>query len=164
MKNIVYLSLGSNVGDRMENIVSLLSLLESSGFINIKQISSFYETSPVGPEQRAFYNIAIKARTDLSAFDLITFIKQAENILGRKKTIRWGPRIIDIDILFFNKEIIVSKNLIVPHKEIQDRKFVLIPLCEIAADIVHPVFKRTVRSILRNKLSILKRQNVIRLK
>jgi 2-amino-4-hydroxy-6-hydroxymethyldihydropteridine diphosphokinase len=160
MKNIIYLGLGSNIGDRMENILSSLSFLQSSEFINIKTLSSFYETSSVGPEQRSFYNAVVKAHTDLSAFDLLTVIKQAEHILGRKKTIKWGPRIIDIDILFFNKKIIATENLIVPHKEIQNRKFVLVPLCEIAGNIIHPVFKQKISSILHSKLLILKHQNV----
>ncbi|MDR3275291.1 MAG: 2-amino-4-hydroxy-6-hydroxymethyldihydropteridine diphosphokinase [Endomicrobium sp.] len=216
MKNSIYLSLGSNVGNRMENITSALSFLQSSGFVNIEKISSFYETSPVGPKQRSFYNIVIKARTNLSPYNLFILIKQAECILGRRKTIKWGPRVIDIDILFFNSRIIKEdikdikssslsvipksfnrnviieqlkvqkkmgtlqrhpvmanigssnfvkkgsnrKNLIIPHIEIQNRLFILIPLCEVAKNFIHPVFKQKISSILYDKSLTLKYQKV----
>ncbi|BAG13679.1 2-amino-4-hydroxy-6-hydroxymethyldihydropteridine diphosphokinase [Endomicrobiia bacterium] len=160
MKNAVYLSLGSNVGDRAENIVSALSFLQSSLFADIKKISSFYETAPIGPKQRSFYNIVIEAQTDLKPDDLLLFIKQAEHILGRRKTIRWGPRVIDIDILLFCRKIINQTGLTVPHKEIQNRLFVLIPLSEIAGDFVHPVLKQKISGILYDKSLTLKCQKV----
>jgi 2-amino-4-hydroxy-6-hydroxymethyldihydropteridine diphosphokinase len=160
MKNSVYLSLGSNVGDRAENIVSALSFLQSSLSVNVEKISSFYETSPVGPKQRSFYNIVIEAQTDLKPGDLLLFIKRMECILGRKKTIKWGPRVIDIDILFFGRKIIDQIGLTVPHKEIQNRLFVLIPLSEIAGDFVHSVLKQKISGILYDKLLTLKRQKV----
>ncbi|OEG70440.1 hypothetical protein ATZ36_17010 [Candidatus Endomicrobiellum trichonymphae] len=160
MKNTVYLSLGSNVGGRTENIVSALSFLQSSLSVNIEKISSFYETSPVGPKQRSFYNIVIEAQTDLKPADLLLFIKQEEHILGRRKTIRYGPRVIDIDILFFDRKIIDQTDLTVPHKEIQNRLFVLIPLSEIAGDFVHPVLKQKISCILYDKSLTLKCQKV----
>jgi 2-amino-4-hydroxy-6-hydroxymethyldihydropteridine diphosphokinase len=160
MKNTVYLSLGSNVGDRAENIVSSLSSLQSSLSVNIEKISSFYETSPVGPKQRSFYNIVIKARTDLKPDKLLLLIKQVEHILGRRKTIRWGPRVVDVDILFFGRKIIDQTGLTVPHKELQNRLFVLIPLSEIASDFVHPVLKQKISGILHDKSLTLKCQKV----
>jgi 2-amino-4-hydroxy-6-hydroxymethyldihydropteridine diphosphokinase len=160
MKNSVYLSLGSNVGDRAENIVSALSFLQSSLSVNIEKISSFYETSPVGPKQKSFYNIVVKVQTDLKPDDLLLFIKQVEYILGRRKTIKWGPRVIDIDILFFCRKIIDQAGLTVPHKEIQNRLFVLIPLSEIAGDFVHSVLKQKISDILYDKLLTLKCQKV----
>ncbi|MCA6071072.1 MAG: 2-amino-4-hydroxy-6-hydroxymethyldihydropteridine diphosphokinase [Endomicrobium sp.] len=160
MKNTIYLGLGSNVGDRAENIISALSLLQSSLFVNVKKISSFYATSPIGPKQRGFYNIVIKAQTDLSPNDLLSLIKQSEHILGRVKTVKWGPRIIDIDILFFGKKNINNSNLIIPHKEIQNRLFVLAPLSEIAINFIHPGLKRKIIDILCSKSLILKNQNV----
>jgi len=163
----VYLSLGSNVGNRVENIVFALSFLQSSGFVNIKRISSFYETSPVGPKQKNFCNIAVKAQTDLTPSELLLFIKHIERVSGRKKTVKWGPRVIDIDILFFGREIIdvqataeAKFGLVIPHVEIQNRLFVLVPLCEIAADFVHPVFKRKISDIARDKSLTLKCQKV----
>jgi 2-amino-4-hydroxy-6-hydroxymethyldihydropteridine diphosphokinase len=160
MKNSVYLSLGSNVGDRAENIVSALSFLQSNLSVDVEKISSFYETSSVGPKQRSFYNIVIEAQTDLKLDDLLLFIKRVEYILGRRNTIKWGPRIIDIDILFFGRKIIDQTGLTVPHKEMQNRLFVLIPLSEIAGDFVHPVLKRKISSILCDKLLTLKCQKV----
>jgi 2-amino-4-hydroxy-6-hydroxymethyldihydropteridine diphosphokinase len=160
MKNSVYLSLGSNVGDRAENIVSALSFLQSSLSVNIEKISSFYETSPVGPKQRSFYNVVIEVRTDLTPDDLLLFVKQVEYILGRRKTVKWGPRVIDVDILFFGRKIIDQTGLTVPHKEIQNRLFVLIPLSEIAGDFVHSVLKQKISDILCDKLLTLKCQKV----
>jgi 2-amino-4-hydroxy-6-hydroxymethyldihydropteridine diphosphokinase len=161
MKNtIIYLSLGSNIGNRAGNMVSALSFLQSSLFIDIKNISSFYETSPVGRAQRNFYNIAIKAKTNLTPKGLLLLIKQAESILGRKKTIKWGPRVIDIDILFFGKEVINYANLTVPHKDIQNRLFVLVPLREIAGNFTHPVLKQNINDILLDQTSPLKCQKI----
>jgi 2-amino-4-hydroxy-6-hydroxymethyldihydropteridine diphosphokinase len=161
MKNTIYLSLGSNIGNRAGNMVSALSFLQSSLFIDIKNISSFYETSPIGRAQRNFYNIAIKAKTSLTPKDLLLLIKQAESILGRKKTIKWGPRVIDIDILFFGKEVINYANLLtVPHRDIQNRLFVLVPLREIASNFTHPVLKRNINDILLDQISTLKYQKI----
>ncbi|MDR1696171.1 MAG: 2-amino-4-hydroxy-6-hydroxymethyldihydropteridine diphosphokinase [Endomicrobium sp.] len=105
MKNLIYLGLGSNIGNRAENIISALSFLQSSGFVKINKISNFYETSPVGPKQRDFYNIAAKAKTSLKPHDLLFLVKKAEEILGRKPSKRLAKRLIDIDILFYNDEI-----------------------------------------------------------
>ncbi|MDR3275543.1 MAG: 2-amino-4-hydroxy-6-hydroxymethyldihydropteridine diphosphokinase [Endomicrobium sp.] len=160
MKNAVYLSLGSNISNREENIVLALTVLQSSGFASIKKISSFYNTSPIGPKQRSFCNIAIKAQTNLNPEKLLLFIKHIEYILGRINTIKWGPRIIDIDILFFGNQVISSSFLTVPHKEIQNRLFVLVPLCEISGNFIHPVLKRKIRNILCEKSLTLKHQKV----
>ncbi|GMO67771.1 MAG: 2-amino-4-hydroxy-6-hydroxymethyldihydropteridine diphosphokinase [Endomicrobiia bacterium] len=166
MKNI-YLSLGSNIGDRTENIIFALSLLQSSEFIDIKGVSSFYETSPVGPKQRNFYNIVAKAQTDLSSTELLILIKHIEDISGREKTIKWGPRVVDIDILFFGREIVnievvpgTKLNLFIPHRELQNRLFVLIPLCEMAGNFVHPVLRCKISDILHDKSLTLRYQKV----
>lgn len=170
-KNKIYLSLGSNIGNRAENIISALSFLQSSGFVNILRISSFYETSAVGPKQRNFYNIAVEADTGLSPYGLLALAKHAEFLLGRlsaKNAKRWGPRIIDIDILFFGNKIIsegsfaarLDSRLIIPHKEIENRLFVLCPMNELAPDFVHPVLNRKINQILKNNLLTLKDQKV----
>jgi 2-amino-4-hydroxy-6-hydroxymethyldihydropteridine diphosphokinase len=153
MKNTIYLGLGSNIGSRAENIISALSLLQSSGYVDIKKASSFYETSPIGPKQRNFYNAVIKAKTNLNPNDFLSFIKEAEEIIGRVKTLYWGPRIIDIDILFFNNDIISEKHLTIPHKEIQNRLFVLIPFAEIAKNFFHPILKQKIGYILKGKIN-----------
>jgi 2-amino-4-hydroxy-6-hydroxymethyldihydropteridine diphosphokinase len=160
MKNVVYLGLGSNIGDRVENITFALSFLQSSSFVNIKKISSFYKTSPVGPKQRSFYNIVIKAYTNLNCDELLLLLKQVECVLKRKKLIKWGPRRIDIDILFFGKEIINKIDLVIPHKEIPNRLFILVPLNEIACQFEHPVLKRKISDILSENLLTLKCQKV----
>ncbi|MDR1511426.1 MAG: 2-amino-4-hydroxy-6-hydroxymethyldihydropteridine diphosphokinase [Endomicrobium sp.] len=163
----IYLSFGSNIGNRAENIIFALSILQSSGFIDVKKISSFYDTSPVGPKQRNFYNLVVRAHTNLSSTELLMLIKHVENISGRKKMIRWGPRIVDIDILFFGKEIVNIEanpdfgfNLFIPHKEIQNRLFVLVPLCEIAANFMHPILKREISDIMHDKSLTLEYQKV----
>ncbi|MDR1663211.1 MAG: 2-amino-4-hydroxy-6-hydroxymethyldihydropteridine diphosphokinase [Endomicrobium sp.] len=160
MNNVIYLGLGSNIGNRIENIIFALSALQSSGFIGIKKISSFYETSPIGPNQRKFYNIAVKAKTSLNPRDLLFIIKQIEELMGRKKTLHWGPRIIDVDILFFNRIVIAEKNLIVPHKEIQNRLFVLIPLNEISKNFICPNSNKKINVILSEKLLTLRCQKI----
>jgi 2-amino-4-hydroxy-6-hydroxymethyldihydropteridine diphosphokinase len=160
MNNVIYLGLGSNIGNRIENIIFALSVLQSSGFVNIKKISSFYETLPIGPKQRKFYNIAVKANTSLNPHDLLSIIKQTEKLMGRKKTLYWGPRVIDVDILFFNHIVIAEKNLIVPHKEIQNRLFVLVPLNEISKNFICPISNKKIGAILNEKLLTLRCQKV----
>jgi 2-amino-4-hydroxy-6-hydroxymethyldihydropteridine diphosphokinase len=160
MNNVIYLGLGSNIGNRVENIIFALAVLQSSGFVNIKKISSFYETYPIGPKQRNFYNIAVKAKTSLNPHDLLSIIKQTEELMGREKTLHWGPRVIDIDILFFNRIVIAEKDLIVPHKEIQNRFFVLYPLNEISKNFICPVSNKKIGAILSEKLLTLKCQKV----
>jgi 2-amino-4-hydroxy-6-hydroxymethyldihydropteridine diphosphokinase len=152
--------MGSNVGDRAENIIFALSVLQSGGFVDVKKISSFYETYPIGPKQRKFYNIAVKATASLNPQKLLSLIKQTESLMGRKKTLRWGPRIIDIDILFFNNIVIAEKNLTVPHKEIQNRLFVLAPLNEISGNFICPLSNKKISRILSEKLLTLRCQKV----
>ncbi|MDR2066399.1 MAG: 2-amino-4-hydroxy-6-hydroxymethyldihydropteridine diphosphokinase [Endomicrobium sp.] len=160
MKYTIYLGLGSNIGNRLENILSTLSFIQSSLLIKIVKLSSLYEASPVGPTQKFFYNIILKAKTNLHPYDLLFFLKQLEQILGRKKTIKWGPRIIDIDILFFGNKVFNNSLLSIPHKELQNRLFVLIPLNEIAKNLVHPTLNKTIHVILKEKLLTLKQQKV----
>ena len=168
MKNKIFLSLGSNIGNRKKNIISALSFLQSSGFVKINKISSYYETSPVGPKQRDFYNITVKAITILTPGDLLRLVKRTEEILGRKPSTRWRARFIDIDILFYNNKVVNSSllapssspRLTVPHKEICNRLFVLIPMVEIAPDFIHPVLNKQIRHILEKKLLTLGNQKV----
>jgi 2-amino-4-hydroxy-6-hydroxymethyldihydropteridine diphosphokinase len=160
MNNVIYLGLGSNIGNRVENIIFALSVLQSSSFISIKKISSFYETYPIGPKQRKFCNIAVKVNTSLNPHDLLSIIKQTEKLMGRKKFFHWGPRIIDIDILFFNRTVIAEKKLIVPHKEIQNRLFVLSPLNEISKSFICPILNKKIGTILSEKLLTLSCQKV----
>ena len=130
---IIYLSVGSNIANRKKNLEKALTELNKNNIKEIK-ISSFYETEPVGPKQRNFYNIAGKFKTNLKPQELLKTVKQIEEKLGRIKTYHWGPRVIDIDILFYGKEII-------------NRTFVLVPMKEIAPNFVHPANHKTIKTL-----------------
>ena len=142
----IYLSLGSNIANRKKNLEKALTELYKNNIKQIK-ISSFYETEPVGPKQRNFYNIAGKFKTDLKPQELLKTVKQIEEKIGRTKTYRWGPRVIDIDILFYGKQIIKSENLMIPHKEIMNRAFVLVPMKEISPNFIHPIYHKTIKTL-----------------
>ncbi|MCM3218076.1 2-amino-4-hydroxy-6-hydroxymethyldihydropteridine diphosphokinase [Niallia taxi] len=133
MSNTAYLSLGSNIGERLQNLREAVLMLEKNESIEVVSVSSIYETDPVGfEEQEMFLNIAVQVRTSLSPFDLLGACQDIEQRLGRKRILRWGPRTIDLDILLFNHENIESEKLIIPHPRMEERAFVLIPLIEIA--------------------------------
>ena len=132
MKNKVYLSLGSNIGNRQEYIESAIELVGKTEGIKILKKSGLYETSPIGyVEQDLFLNAVIKIETDFSEREILKIINKIENELDRKREIRWGPRTIDIDILIFSDKKINETDLIIPHKEMLNRLFVLVPLIEI---------------------------------
>ena len=132
MKNKVYLSLGSNIGNRQKYIESAIELIGKTEGIKILKKSGLYETSPVGyVEQNLFLNTVIKIETDFSAREILKIINKIENELDRKREIRWGPRTIDIDILIFSDKKIDEMDLIIPHKEMLNRLFVMVPLIEI---------------------------------
>ena len=132
MKNFpnIFLSLGSNIGDKKLNLINALN--ELSEYVNIKKVSSLYESDPLLFEnQDNFYNIVIEIEYEETAYDLLNIIKNIEIKLGRQTTFRYGPRIIDIDILFFNNQIIQEENLTIPHYDWHNRKFVVEPLSEL---------------------------------
>ncbi len=128
---IAYLGLGSNLGNREENLITALSLIKNC--CKILDISSIFETSPVGyREQPDFLNMVVKVDTDqLSVHALLDTVKDIEKATGRKQTFHWGPRIIDIDILYIQDITVESSNLTIPHRELLNREFVLIPLSEL---------------------------------
>lgn len=147
----VYLSLGSNLGRRKRYITKAIALLNKNPLFKLERVSSFYETEPEGfKNQPGFINICLKAKTALLPQELLKFIKEIEEKLGRKKRRRWGPREIDIDILFYGKEIIKQRGLIIPHPRIETRFFVLKPLVEISPNLRHPVTGITMRELLRH--------------
>lgn len=129
---ICYLGIGSNLGDRRKNIKRAIELLSKTKGVKIHQVSRIYETEPVaGPPQGKFLNGAIKIKTILSAGGLLKVLKDIEKKLGRVRTIRYGPRTIDLDILLYGTKTINKKNLKIPHPRMFEREFVLKPLREI---------------------------------
>jgi len=146
----IYLLTGSNIGD------SELNLLNASKFIHqqigkVVAASHVYKTEPWGnKDQQAFLNQVLKVETELNAYQLIKSILGIENKMGRNRNIKWEPRIIDIDILFFDNEIIDEENLKIPHPLLHERRFTLVPLNEIASNLVHPVFQKKVVVLLQN--------------
>jgi 2-amino-4-hydroxy-6-hydroxymethyldihydropteridine diphosphokinase len=127
------LGLGSNIGDKPANIRSALDLLAARKAVEITAVSSVYRTAPWGYlEQDVFANACALARTRLSPAALLAEVKAIEVEMGREKTIRWGPRLIDIDILFYGDLPLAAPDLILPHKELFNRAFVLVPLAEVA--------------------------------
>lgn len=131
--NDVYLSIGTNIGDRKRNLQEAVKMLTEVEDIQVIRVSSIYETAPVGyVDQDAFLNIAVYVQTDKTPDEMLASCQQIENDLGRVRVIRWGPRIIDLDILLYNNENIESEHLNVPHARMYERAFVLVPLMEIA--------------------------------
>ncbi len=132
--NDVYLSIGTNIGDRKRNLQDAVRLLTEKEGIEVIRVSSIYETAPVGYiDQDAFLNIAVYVKTSKSADEMLEACHFVEQELGRVRLIRWGPRSIDLDILLYNQENIESEHLIVPHARMYERAFVLVPLMEIAS-------------------------------
>jgi 2-amino-4-hydroxy-6-hydroxymethyldihydropteridine diphosphokinase len=147
VNKLVYLSLGSNVGDRTGNLRSAIAALEQVG--RVKAVSSFYETEPVAlAAQPWFLNCAVAVETELMPRQLLSRVLAIEQSLGRRRLQPKGPRNIDIDILLFGSSVIETAQLTVPHPAMHERRFVLEPLAEIAPEARHPVFKRSVREML----------------
>ncbi|HHH53273.1 MAG TPA: 2-amino-4-hydroxy-6-hydroxymethyldihydropteridine diphosphokinase [Bacteroidetes bacterium] len=146
----VYISLGSNKGDRQQNINKAIEKIRFNG-IKIDKVSKKYITEPWGKkDQNDFLNCAAKLKTELSPWELIKIFQKIELQLGKKIIERWGERTVDIDIVFYGKKNIYEKNLIIPHPRFHLRKFVLIPLYDISKNIVDPVSGLTIEEILIN--------------
>jgi 2-amino-4-hydroxy-6-hydroxymethyldihydropteridine diphosphokinase len=146
--NEVYLLTGGNIGDRMHYLFRAKEEI-SRRCGNILQESSVYETAAWGNEdQEAFLNQVLKIKTALQPHQLLKSILEIEKDIGRKRELKYGPRTVDIDILFFNDEVIDQEGLKVPHPQMQNRKFVLVPLNEMAAEKIHPVFDKSVSQLL----------------
>jgi len=148
---IVYIGLGSNLGDRHKNCLRAIELLKQNGLLVTRQ-SSMYETEPWGlTGQPEFVNMAVEAETGLAPETLLALLKKIEKDMGRRDTLRWGPRSIDLDILLYDDITMNTDDLTIPHPLMHEREFVLRPLSEIAEEKVHPVLKKKIGELLKKK-------------
>lgn len=148
--NTAYISLGSNIGNRLQYLQQSVQLLNTTGYVKVTQLSSIYETDPVGyVDQAAFMNMVVEVETSLTPHKLLKKCNEIEEELGRVREIRWGPRTVDLDILLYNEENMKSEDLIIPHPRMMERGFVLIPLVELNKELVDPLTKRSLLELSR---------------
>ena len=146
--NKAYLLIGGNMGDRLANLANAKEAIQEQVGV-IKNVSAIYETAAWGlEEQPSFVNQALLLETDFEALDLLNRLLKIEIQMGRIRNMPLGPRTIDLDIIFFNDQIIESDKLTIPHPQMQKRNFVLTPLNEIASEFIHPIFNKTINQLL----------------
>jgi 2-amino-4-hydroxy-6-hydroxymethyldihydropteridine diphosphokinase len=146
---VVYLGIGSNLGDKRGNCLDALERLSTKG-ISISKRSALYDTQPWGvKDQPDFVNMVVEAETVMSPEELLGTLKEIEREMGRKASTRWGPRLIDLDVLLYDDRIVQSKDLVIPHPLLHKRDFVLLPLAEISPECVHPVLNKTIRELTK---------------
>src|SRR5688500_5199024 len=146
-EHIVYLALGTNLGDRPTNLRQAIASLTPQ--LDVKARSYVYETPPLGyTDQPRFLNQVVKATTYLDPEPLLKHLKRLEVALGRKESFQNGPRLIDIDILFYDELVLNKPSLVIPHPRLHERGFVLLPLLDIAPNLVHPVHQKTVQELV----------------
>ena len=151
--NNVFIGIGSNLGNAKENCLQGISKLEESKEIKVIRHSSFYKTEPVErPNQNWFVNCVVESETSLSPENLLFYLKNLEVEMGRVQSIKWGPRVIDFDILFFDNKIIDTSDLKIPHPLNHERRFVLEPMDEIAPGLIHPVLKKSINELKKSIL------------
>lgn len=150
MREVVcYIGIGSNLGDGRQNCRDAVTLLGKVPGVRVLSVSSCYRTEPVGiAEQSWFINAVAEVKTSLSARELLREMLSIEKIMGRKREVKGGPRVIDLDILLYGQEVIADEDLIVPHPEMHKRRFVLEPFNEIASFVIHPAFGVSIRGLL----------------
>ncbi len=150
-QNVAYLSIGSNKGDKKKNLEGAIGLLQAHDKIDVKDVSQFYQTQPQNfTDQDWFVNAAVKIVTSLEAEDLLSALKDLEQFLDKDgKPFRFGPRIIDLDIIYYGNMIIKTERLELPHPRMHERCFVLIPMCDIGAHEIHPVLKESADELLK---------------
>jgi 2-amino-4-hydroxy-6-hydroxymethyldihydropteridine diphosphokinase len=148
---LIYLGLGSNIGDRLNFIESAVNEISKIRDTKVLRSSSIYRTEPWGiKSQEEFLNSVLEIESSLAPEDLLKELKVIEIVLGRKNREKWFEREIDIDILFYDNLVLVNKQICIPHPEIQNRKFVLVPLCELNPGHMHPELKSSAESLLKN--------------
>ena len=150
--HIAYIAVGSNMGEKKQNCLDGLDRFAETGRIEILAVSEFYKTEPVDyVDQDWFVNAVAKIGTTLDPLDLLMVLMDAEITLGRRRdTVRFGPRVIDLDIIFYDQRVIDSPRLVVPHPRMHKRRFVLAPICDIEPELLHPVLNVTVKELLEN--------------
>lgn len=152
MNSIAYLALGSNMGDRELNLLRAVAEIGKIPDVRITGLSGFYDTDPVGPvPQDPFINAVLRCEVSMDPHKLLDALQHIENeVFRRKRDIPQGPRAMDLDILLFDELVISDDRLTIPHPRLHQRRFVLVPLCEIAPDLVHPLIRGSVREILES--------------
>ena len=150
-KHIATVGIGSNVGDRKATVSGAIQQFTSCAEHHVLAISSFYETEPFGKkDQRWFINCVIRVETIQPMTPFFLFLQQTESMWNRKRNERWGPRTLDLDLLFFDDIVFTSEELTLPHPGIPDRRFVLEPLCEISPNLIHPSLRKSIKELLND--------------
>lgn len=150
--NKAYLGLGTNLGERIENLKHAVKLLDADQEVKVIKVSPLYETDPIGgPVQGPFLNACAEIRTFLSPVELLTRMLSIEDELGRVREKRWGPRLIDLDLLVYGEQVIDTEFLQLPHPRMEERNFVMVPLNDIAPDLIIPGLEQSVRIILSKR-------------
>jgi 2-amino-4-hydroxy-6-hydroxymethyldihydropteridine diphosphokinase len=148
VSDTVYVGLGSNEGDREAHLVDALTALSRIDAVAVLRCSSLFDSAPVGPPQPRFLNAVVALECGLAPQRLLGILQQIERDQGRRREVRWGPRPIDLDILFWEGQVVAEPHLQVPHLELHKRRFALEPLAELAPHLVHPVLGVTVKELL----------------